>query len=242
MMSEIDTLPNPNAVRRRSWVIHVLRAYLTVMLPILLVLVSVRVVMSHPFLSFEYNRPDFPPDMYGFTREDRLRYAPFAVDYLLNDAGIEYLAQLQFPNGTSLYNPRELRHMEDVKVVTRAANFVLLIGGAFYLVSVAVLLWKPRTRYELTSALFSGGLLTLGFIAAVIMGAVFAWDAFFTAFHELFFADGTWIFLYSDTLIRLFPERFWFDAALTIGGITLGGALLITTTTYINLKRHMLSR
>lgn len=238
MMSETDTRSNPNAVRRHSWLVHILRTYLTVMLPILLVLVSVRVVMSHTFLEFEYNRADFPPDIYGFTREDRLRYAPFAVDYLLNDAGIEYLAQLQFPNGTPLYNARELRHMEDVKVVTRAANFVLLIGGTFYLVGMAVLLWKPRTRYHLTSALFSGGLLTLGLIAAVIVGAVFAWDAFFTAFHELFFADGTWIFLYSDTLIRLFPERFWFDAALTIGVMTLGGALLITAATYINLKRQ----
>lgn len=238
MMSQTDTLPGSGAAFRRTWFIQILRAYITVMLPILLVLFSVRVVMSHTFLEFEYNRPDFPPDVYGFTREDRLHYAPFAVDYLLNDAGIEYLAQLQFPNGTSLYSPRELRHMEDVKVVTRAAYFVLTIGGAFYLVSVAVLLWKPRTRHDLASALFTGGVLTFGLIIAVILGAVFAWDTFFTAFHELFFADGTWIFLYSDTLIRLFPERFWFDAALTIGIITIGGALLITLSTYLHLRKQ----
>ncbi|NDJ62146.1 MAG: DUF1461 domain-containing protein, partial [Chloroflexi bacterium] len=44
------------------------------------------------------------------------------------------------------------------------------------------------------------------------------WDYFFTLFHNLFFESGTWQFLYSDTLIRLFPEQFWFDAALIIGG------------------------
>jgi hypothetical protein len=27
-------------------------------------------------------------------------------------------------------------------------------------------------------------------------------------FHQIFFSAGTWMFLYSDTLIRLFPERF----------------------------------
>lgn len=31
----------------------------------------------------------------------------------------------------------------------------------------------------------------------------------------------------SDTLIRLFPERFWFDAALTIAGLSLLGGLLL---------------
>jgi len=238
-MSQTDTLPGQTASLRRHWLIHMIRAYLTMMLPVLLVLVSVRVVMSHTFLGFEYNRPDFPPDVYGFTREDRLHYAPFAVDYLLNDAGIAYLAQLTFPDGNPLYNARELRHMEDVKVVTRAAYFVLTIGGAFYLVGVAVLLWKPRHRPDLMTALLTGGLLTLGLIVAVILGAVFAWDAFFTTFHELFFADGTWIFLYSDTLIRLFPERFWFDAALTIGIITVGGAALLTIGAFVSLKRRV---
>ncbi len=118
MMSQTDTLPGQTASLRRHWLTQLIRTYLSLMLPVLLVLLSVRVVMSHTFLEFEYNRPDFPPDVYGFTREDRLHYAPFAVDYLLNDAGIEYLAQLTFSNGTPLYNPRELRHMEDVKVVT----------------------------------------------------------------------------------------------------------------------------
>jgi integral membrane protein (TIGR01906 family) len=59
------------------------------------------------------------------------------------------------------------------------------------------------------------------------VSAVVAWDTFFTAFHQLFFAGGTWVFAYSDTLIRLFPEQFWFDAALTVGGLTLLGALAL---------------
>ena len=42
-----------------------------------------------------------------------------------------------------------------------------------------------------------------------------------------FFAAGTWTFEYSDTLIRLFPEAFWYDAALTIAGLSVGGGLLL---------------
>jgi hypothetical protein len=38
------------------------------------------------------------------------------------------------------------------------------------------------------------------------------------------------MFNYSDTLIRLFPEKFWFDAALTISGLSLLGGLLLALT------------
>jgi uncharacterized membrane protein len=46
---------------------------------------------------------------------------------------------------------------------------------------------------------------------------------FFTAFHHLFFTGDSWLFLFSDTLIRLFPIRFWQDAFLFAAVIALGG-------------------
>ncbi|MEO0599678.1 MAG: DUF1461 domain-containing protein, partial [Chloroflexota bacterium] len=54
-----------------------------------------------------------------------------------------------------------------------------------------------------------------------------AWDFFFTQFHNVFFEQGTWRFYYSDTLIRLYPERFWFEASLVVGVLTVVGALVI---------------
>jgi uncharacterized membrane protein len=39
----------------------------------------------------------------------------------------------------------------------------------------------------------------------------------FVAFHNVFFEAGTWQFLFSDTLIRLFPERFWRDTFIAVG-------------------------
>jgi integral membrane protein (TIGR01906 family) len=52
---------------------------------------------------------------------------------------------------------------------------------------------------------------------------------FFTAFHQLFFEGDTWLFLYSDTLIRLFPLRFWQDAFLLAAVIALGGGVALGT-------------
>jgi integral membrane protein (TIGR01906 family) len=214
-------------IRAAGWLI-------TIAIPVLLVLLSVRAMMTPLFLQLEYNRPGFPEDIYGFTREDRLYYAPFAVDYLLNDADIAYLGDLTFADGTPLFTSSELRHMEDVKVVTRAAFFVLLLGGIATL-GVGYGLWRSR-RDAFWQALFNGGALTIGLIVVIVLGAVVAWDFFFTTFHQLFFDDGTWIFLYSDTLIRLFPEQFWFDAALTIGGLTVGGTLLLLAISWRALR------
>ena len=47
------------------------------------------------------------------------------------------------------------------------------------------------------------------------------------AFHRIFFAEGTWIFLRSDTLIRLFPIQFWIDVAVTAVVMLVAEAILI---------------
>jgi uncharacterized membrane protein len=57
-----------------------------------------------------------------------------------------------------------------------------------------------------------------------LFGALAFWQ-FFTLFHGLFFEGDSWLFLYSDTLIRLFPIRFWQDVFLAAALITTGGGL-----------------
>ena len=50
---------------------------------------------------------------------------------------------------------------------------------------------------------------------------------FFAGFHHLFFTGDSWLFLFSDTLIRLFPIRFWQDAFLFAAIISLGGGVAL---------------
>lgn len=216
---------------RKSALVAIARVYLMVIFPVLLVLISARLVMSEVFLQFEYNRPGFPEDYYGMTREQRLHYAPFAVAYLLNGEGIDFLANLKFPDGEPLFNARELRHMQDVKTVTQIAFAVAVVSGLLALAS-AVYLYS-RSRTTLRKSLFQGSILTLAIVAAIIIVAILNWNYFFTLFHTLFFESGTWYFLYSDSLIRLFPEQFWFDAALTIGAFTVLGALVTLLAVWI---------
>jgi integral membrane protein (TIGR01906 family) len=211
---------------------------LAIAVPILLVLGSIRLVMTDAYLNLEYNKPDFPVDEYGFTLEDRLYYAPFALNYLLNDAEIDYLGDLRMSDSTPFYQPDELKHMIDVKIVMRAAMFGLALIIALFVLAVILLTRSQQGREVLRRGLFSGGLLTLALLGGLVLFVLLAWDTFFTQFHNLFFASGTWTFDYSDSLIRLFPIRFWQDAALTVGAMSGVGALLIIAITVLMSRRQ----
>lgn len=212
----------------------------TLLTPVLLVLGVVRLLISPAYLVFEYNTPGFPEDMYGFTKEDRLYWARFAVDYLVNDAGIDYLGDLRFPPGqqappescrfmddcTRLYNDRELKHMLDVKLVVQAAMRVW-VAALILLGLLAAGAWRWKWWDSFRLALSRGGWLTVILLGSIILFVLLAFGVIFVAFHNVFFESGTWVFFYSDTLIRLFPERFWRDTFIAVGVLAGGaGALL----------------
>ncbi len=202
-------------------------------LPVVIILSVVRLVINPFYLVFEYHTPGFPNDPYGFTLQDRLNYGKYAVDYLVNSAGISYLGDLRFPAGqqappptcaemtdcTHLYNDRELQHMVDVKTVVSGAMRVLMISIGVLLV-LALWAWTGKWFTTYLKGLQWGGIVTLVFIGLIILFVLVAFQYLFVIFHELFFKAGTWTFLYSDTLIRLFPERFWQDTFLVVGGLS----------------------
>jgi integral membrane protein (TIGR01906 family) len=218
-------------------------AYTTLVLtlPILFTVIAVRLVMSPLFLRLEYTRANFPPDPYGFTLEERLRYAPPSVEYLLNGADISFLEDLRLPRGIVpldtcvpapennnlcyMFNARELQHMADVKQVTFYTYWTGIVLSVVSLIA-GVYLWQQH-RLGLRLGLLHGSQLALVFIVTIVVLATTAWDFFFTGFHRLFFEGDSWLFRYSDTLIRLFPEVFWFDAAISIGIIVTLQALIV---------------
>ena len=215
-----------------------LRLFFTLAAPLLLTAVSVRLIMTYEFLRFEYPRPDFPADGYGFSAQDRLAYAPYGIDYLLNGEDIDFLGDLRLPRGKCwqplpgaedcpMYQPRALAHLADVKRIIQTVFWLAFLFGLTAVGLAGLTHRSAGFRRAIRIGLTYGSRLTLAAVAATAMFAVTAWDFFFDRFHELFFASGTWRFAFSDTLIRLFPERFWFDAAIAIGILDAVAALLI---------------
>ncbi len=204
---------------------------LALFIPLALIGLGVRILLTPLFPNIEYRLPDFPADDYGFTLQDRLHWGPYGINYLLNNADISYLGDLKFADGRSLFNDRELSHMHDVKVVTQDFLLVWYLDLAI-LILLGLLAGRGKWLPAYIRGLKRGGWLTLGLAgtAGVIatLGTSGSGDLFwqfFSDFHGLFFKGDTWLFAYSDTLIRLYPLKFWEDAVLYIGLIAALSAL-----------------
>ena len=189
-------------------------------LPIFLVLTNVRLLMSDAYLRYEYGKPSFSKPQ-RFTVEERMAFARASVNYLLADAGIETLRDLADDSGP-IYNERELRHMEDVKVLTKKAFPLQLLLGVFLLVLVGGMIYLgDEFRRAALRGLVGGAVLAWVILVGLTLLVVLNFNWFFTQFHLIFFEGDTWLFLATDSLIRLFPPQFWFDASLIIGLLTL---------------------
>lgn len=201
-----------------------LSVLITVLVPLALMMTAIRLLMTPLYPQIEYRMPGFPEDKYGFSFEDRLKWSNISIDYLVNNEDLSWLANQQIDANTPLFNERELSHMLDVKNLVQA----MLVGWFIVLLALIVLgfwAWRSAWLDEFTRALRRGGWLTIGLIAAILIGVAVSFYQLFTVFHQVFFTGDTWLFLLTDTLIRLFPLRFWQDAFIAVGIFSLLGAL-----------------
>ncbi len=128
------------------------------------------------------------------------------------------------------FTPEAVSHLDDVRaVLTTAAWATWILLGA-----VGIwLVWSMRTgrRESIVRALRAAGWTAIGVVPLAAAVALGDFDAFFEAFHGLFFASGTWQFSSSDLLIQLFPEPFWMTGAAAWGVLVVcGGGLLLAAS------------
>lgn len=203
----------------------VTRITVIILVPVFLLMTSIRVLINPDYPLVEYRMPAFPADPFGFSPAERLKFAQTSIDYLLNSEPVSFLGDLKMADGSPLYNERELSHMLDVKNLVQAmirAWWIILI----VLLLLGVLAWRTRGLADYFRAFIWGGFATLGLVALMVLSTFLDFSALFTGFHRIFFTGDTWLFYTSDSLIRLFPERFWSDAFLYIGIFTIAGALI----------------
>lgn len=221
----------------------IVRWLVVLAMPILLTLGTLRLIIvwdSPNYPSFEYGR--IGPDRFGFTQEERLDLAVATLDYLRSsepaNEAIRLLEELQIPGSDQpLYNEREVGHMHDVKKLTDLFRQMIWAVGIVVVAGLLFLLLNGRRRTEGYRAIMYGGLFATGALLLVIVLIGLSWNFVFTQFHEILFPPDTWTFLYSDSLIRLFPEKFWFDFGLLWTGVVLFESIVLTVLGYLLLKR-----
>jgi integral membrane protein (TIGR01906 family) len=208
-----------------NFILKPLRIVLISLIPVILILGSARLLATDGYLAFEYGKASFPPDPYGFTPQQRFILASTNIHYVRAHLPADELSK-QTLNGVSVYNEREVIHMADVQAVFQV---ILRIWQAAFilLLLLGVVFVQNGKREAFASAIQLGGLVTAGIIFAIALLAIFAWQTWFDIFHRFLFVPGSWLFSYTDTLIRLFPIRFWFDATLTISVLAFVGGILL---------------
>lgn len=204
---------------------RLLQLIIVLLVPMLLVLTNVWVMMTPAFARWEYAKPGFP-DPTLVPLEDRQPIVDTTLEYVKGAGDDGLIADMAFDDGRPVYNEREVRHLRDVRVLVDRLSVVYIVGGVVLLLAAAYLAWTGRAR-SLASALGAGAGFTIVLIAFIGVVAAFAFQFFFVRFHRVFFEGVTWMFPASDTLIQVFPEKFWYDASLLIVLLTLVEAAIV---------------
>ena len=150
----------PYNKRMKNKLYLVISWLITLLIPFILIGLGIRVLLTPLFPNIEYRMPYFPPDIYGFSTQDRLHWGMDGINYLLNSADVSYLGDLKLSDGTPLFTEPELSHMHDVKVVVQ--NFLKI----WYIVIVVLILlgvwaWRGKWWSAYSQGLRRGGWLTL---------------------------------------------------------------------------------
>jgi len=200
---------------------------IAVLVPPTLIANALAVLATDTFVRYELGRDGFPPDRYGLTSDEREELAVLGLRSIEPGSdGIVLLERARLPDGSPAFDERELDHMEDV----RALFVPILRGRLVVILSVAILavaLLRTRLRAVVPRGLLAGALATLAIAVLLVPAILLGFDGFFTRFHEVFFEGESWRFSNTDTLIRLYPERFWEDVSQLAAVLTVSQALLL---------------
>ena len=203
-------------------------------LPVLLVTSTICWEVNEPRL-YEYGFDKY--EINQATGLDKLQLKNVArqlIDYFNLRADTTQIMVVKRGEEFSLFNERELVHLQDVRSLVQLDYWVQ--RGALFLIIifVFVLLFGFKARWRmLVKGLYRGGLITMGLMVVLALWAFFGFEQFFILFHLVSFPNEYWMLdPNTDYLIRLFPEGFFYDAALLGFGAVILGALLISAIAF----------
>ena len=202
---------------------------------LLILAVAISPFLTPAWVAFEQDRAD-AAGWTGYNPEE-LRTATSAIlsDLVLGPPNFEISVR-----GTPVLTDGEREHMRDVRGVFTA--FFLAAAGAMVILLIARV--GARASGPWPKARFFGSVragavgLAMVIVAAGVVAAV-AFDAAFEVFHRLFFAAGTYNFdPQTYRLVQLFPDVFWSETTMAVGGLTLVLSLVIALAATRRLRAH----
>jgi integral membrane protein (TIGR01906 family) len=193
---------------------------------VVIIVNAFRLTATETFVRYEYGHAELPVDS-GLSLSQRRALALTGLSAIRpHTAGIRSLEEATLPDGSPAFGRRELTHMGDVRRLFGRALWLQIalgigLGGA------ALGLSRTKYRSVVPRGLLVGALGTLAVALVAIPAILLGFDGFFASFHGVFFEGDSWRFVRGDTLLRIYPKRFWMDTSRVIAAVVILQALLL---------------
>lgn len=199
-------------------------------LPLMLFVLSIAGAANSPWL-YEYGFERYGVSQTtGLAQSELEKVATGLVSYFNSDEEFISITVLKDGKPFELFNEREKTHLKDVKGLIWL-DYRVLLGTLIYILGYSVFCFfrgKGKYRRGLGWGVVSGSSLTLALMMALGLGTLLGFDELFLQFHLISFANELWqLDPARDYLIRLFPQGFFYDAALFISLATTGLAVIL---------------
>ena len=140
------------------------------------------------------------------------------------------------------FNEQDRFHMGEVKELFLGG---LKIRNIMLVAVMLILILLAARKADMIKLLPRAYFVTLGItgVITVVLGGLFAsdFDKYFRIFHEIFFDNDQWMFdPATDYMIRMLPERFFYDFVFRIGGFFVGSlaVLGVVSAVCIFMEKH----
>lgn len=198
-------------------------------LPVLLFSVSITGAINSPWLyKYGFNKYDVSLTT-GLPGAELEKAANRLISYFNSSEEHINLTVVKEGKPFELFNQREVIHLKDVKSLIWLVYWMLL-GTLIYVLGYVLLhfLWRRgEYKHKLTWRVIGGSGLTLLLMLVFGAATMVNFDQLFLQFHLLSFANDLWqLDPTRDYLIMLFPQGFWFDAAVFIA-LAVGGLAVV---------------
>jgi integral membrane protein (TIGR01906 family) len=184
---------------------------------------SAVIALTTPVFTSSMNAVLKIPQSAGLSTADAVRLAGDVRELV---ADREYDPLPSTWAGSPAFDQAAVSHLLDVRRVISAARLATGLSALFLAMYAVYCIAKKRFA-RLAVGMRSGAVLTAVLIVCALVAAFSDFTWFFTAFHGLFFAAGTWTFPADSLLIRLFPERFWMASGAAWAALMAVGAGLL---------------
>jgi integral membrane protein (TIGR01906 family) len=197
------------------------RCLFVICLPVLLLTATIAGAVNcnwlytHGFEKYDV-RQSLADNGLNLTDADMAGIARGFIHYFNSNEEYISLTVQQDGKAVPLFNTDETIHFKDVKGLFRF-DYDVLLGTFIYCLAFSILsvFWrKEPNRMKLAGNTIIGSVVTLGLMLLMGIGTLVNFDTLFYDFHLIAFSNNFWSV--EGNMLLLFPDGFWYDAAVYI--------------------------